>query len=511
MTTKVFVSSVIRGLEEYREAVAEMVNRLNISETWDLAAIRVEIDYPAKSIAPLDACFEGIDDSELCLCILGSRYGDPLEDGRSASEQEFDYATSLGRPILAFIVSDDMEPEQARFKGTVSQKTFRKSPADFGGFKLEVIEALRDWFRVDRMDRFIRRFKDFSDSVLFSFVTELYGQGTIQRTETDEALKHLKSGKSVLLLGDKGVGKSAIISHLAGRLSTEGTPHLVLDTRSYPHGITSSAFIGDLVGTNENVVAIFREIADKYGSLVLLVDDLSLVSETDLGRTLISFIESVQSLPGVMVVATSRAYDIGEDANLTRVAQRFANVTVTELSPASVQAILDRANVSNLSGSLKPLSGNLLYLNMILELSAQGKGLSALTGEVGLWEAYIQSLRDREGDAALARAHEIASLALHEQEGDFALSLPHSHATQRLLSARVILNGRLGRFRFPHEDFAYYLYARSAAQKRHGVRDVLADLGQRRTRRVLPYLHLIYQEQDPSRMALFLKEAFGVR
>jgi len=74
LSSFVFVSSVIGGLEDYRRAVADVIARLVI-EGIPLAVLRVESEFAASSSSPSEVCYQGIDISEICVCILGPRYG----------------------------------------------------------------------------------------------------------------------------------------------------------------------------------------------------------------------------------------------------------------------------------------------------------------------------------------------------------------------------------------------------------------------------------------------------
>lgn len=106
---KVFISSVIHGYEEYREAAANGVEVLGYEVS------RSE-DFSARPDTPQQACLSEVRDSDVVILLLGERYGTKQESGLSATQEEYNEAKKSNKPVLVFIESD-IEPEldQAEF------------------------------------------------------------------------------------------------------------------------------------------------------------------------------------------------------------------------------------------------------------------------------------------------------------------------------------------------------------------------------------------------------------
>lgn len=102
---KVFVSSVIRGMEAYREAAVRGVKALGHEAT------RAE-DFPAMSASPRQACLAGVREADAVVLLLGGRYGGTLASGISATHEEYREARGK-RPVLAF-VQTGVEVEHAQ-------------------------------------------------------------------------------------------------------------------------------------------------------------------------------------------------------------------------------------------------------------------------------------------------------------------------------------------------------------------------------------------------------------
>lgn len=111
---RVFVSSVIRGQEEWRDAVRSAI------ETLGLQAVMAE-DFGASPRAPRTECLAAVRDADVMILILGSEYGQPLESGLSATHEEYREARE-STPVLAFLHDGSVRVgDQARFVSEVRE------------------------------------------------------------------------------------------------------------------------------------------------------------------------------------------------------------------------------------------------------------------------------------------------------------------------------------------------------------------------------------------------------
>lgn len=105
---KVFISSVIGGFEDRREAVQDAVESLGYK------IIKAE-DFPASPASPQIACLDGVRQSDLVILVMGQRYGNLQQSGISATHEEFREAKKT-KEIFVFIEdSMDREPSQDKF------------------------------------------------------------------------------------------------------------------------------------------------------------------------------------------------------------------------------------------------------------------------------------------------------------------------------------------------------------------------------------------------------------
>lgn len=138
---KVFISSIITGLEEFRTAAREAVTQLGHEPV-------MAEDFHAKPHSPQIACLEGLRQSGLVVLILGSEYGQKQQEGISATHEEYREAKE-SHPILAFVQNGvNRNPDQDKFLKEVQsweQGLFRNSFDTPESLKTAIIKAIHQW------------------------------------------------------------------------------------------------------------------------------------------------------------------------------------------------------------------------------------------------------------------------------------------------------------------------------------------------------------------------------
>lgn len=123
---KVFISSVVRGFEQFRAAAKDAV------ETLDMKPVMSE-HFGARTYSSEHACLTEVDQCDVYILILGANYGYEPQPGLSVTQQEFHQAVSKRKPILVFIQQTDFDAKQVVFVNEVSdykQGFFRASFSD---------------------------------------------------------------------------------------------------------------------------------------------------------------------------------------------------------------------------------------------------------------------------------------------------------------------------------------------------------------------------------------------
>ena len=137
---RVFVSSVVGGYEEYREAAREAI------ETLGYVPVVMESTHPSSPVPPREACLTAIGDSEVVVLLLGRRYGEAQKSEKSPTHEEYDHARDLCKHVLVFVEDvDDREDRQKRFIeeiGGWEDGLFRKRYSTPRDLLSEVVGAL---------------------------------------------------------------------------------------------------------------------------------------------------------------------------------------------------------------------------------------------------------------------------------------------------------------------------------------------------------------------------------
>lgn len=110
---KVFISSVIAGMEDYRAAAREA------AESLGYTVIAAE-DFGASPSSPQQVCLAGVREADVVVLLLGVRYGTPQTSGLSPTHEE--YREARGRkPVLVFAQTGvTREPDEEKLVGEVS-------------------------------------------------------------------------------------------------------------------------------------------------------------------------------------------------------------------------------------------------------------------------------------------------------------------------------------------------------------------------------------------------------
>lgn len=106
--TSVFISSIQRDYAATRQAARGAV------ESLGLRAGMAE-NAPASPAGARTALLRLIEDCDAFILIIGPTYGEVTETGRSPTEDEFEHARSLSRPILVFVDEASRDPAQEEF------------------------------------------------------------------------------------------------------------------------------------------------------------------------------------------------------------------------------------------------------------------------------------------------------------------------------------------------------------------------------------------------------------
>jgi hypothetical protein len=146
---RVFVSSVIVGMEPFREAAREAI------EACRGTPVMAE-DFTARPDSPQIACLTELRGSDVELLLLGDRYGGEQASGLSATHEEYMDARNSKR-VLVFVRNAVVrEPKQCEFLAAVEAYEtgrFRVSFDTVKQLRVAIIQALHDLERARTSER----------------------------------------------------------------------------------------------------------------------------------------------------------------------------------------------------------------------------------------------------------------------------------------------------------------------------------------------------------------------
>jgi len=131
MKPRVFVSSVIEGFEEYREAARRGI----VAAGGEPVLIE---DYSSLPASPRNACLDGVDSSDIHITIIGRRGGCIAPSGKLVVEEEYEEALRRKLHIFAFVQTIERDKQADHLVNKLSDyvkgvflQTFN-TPAELG-------------------------------------------------------------------------------------------------------------------------------------------------------------------------------------------------------------------------------------------------------------------------------------------------------------------------------------------------------------------------------------------
>ena len=232
-------------------------------------------------------------------------------------------------------------------------------------------------------------------------ITQLARTGRLPLTvarekELEELFRVMEGGKSVVLVGEQGVGKGMIIEGLANQMAAEEVPKMFQDKRlvslSLPFLVAGAARTGEV---QERLLLVLQEVL-RSGNIILVVEDIhNLVGVSSAGTENIDLSDVLtQEIQrgGVMVISTSAPRDMTQYIERSSLSGVLERVSVLEPDRNSAIQIV-QANVGAVEARHKVFF-TYEALERVVDLSDRylhdqflpAKAINLMT-EVGSWAA----------------------------------------------------------------------------------------------------------------------------
>ena len=314
-------------------------------------------------------------------------------------------------------------------------------------------------------------------SYLKEVQTLFINQEEIVRDESTSAVAALlDQGKSAVIEGMAGSGKSCVLAQLIGRLNKQDIPCLVFRLDRLDSNDQRSQAVGSRLGLPKSPAITLGEFAGDQPS-VLVVDQLDAISVVSARNQAAwtafnELLEEADSYPNMRILFACRTVDLERDPRLRALVddqERVERIPVGALDEEVIQSALTAAglNPSSLHQKQMEILSTPLHLHLLLESANSGpvRFTSARDLFDAFWEHKGKAVSRRMGEEQRVWATVIGCLckALSERETLVAPSyvLDDYSEALNILASENIVYIQDNSIRFFHEAFFDYAFARA--------------------------------------------------
>ena len=366
-----------------------------------------------------------------------------------------------------------------------------------------VVRLLIDAFLTDRLGDRITAMSILADLASRGFVrSRLAGDATVDERIQQHNLAHIKEvhdrlinraeiireesriavaalldqGKSVMLEGMAGSGKSCVLAQVMERLKEQGVPCLVMRLDRLDGSDQHPQAIGMRLGLPKSPADTLGRFAGDQPS-VLVVDQLDAISVVSARNQTVwgafnELLEEVRAYPRMRVLFACRSFDLEREPRLRSLAddrERVERILVQPLDDKTIRSAIaaDGLDSASLNQTQMEILSTPLHLHLLLESANSGPVRFASARDLfdAFWEHKAAAVsRQMGGDSSVWTAV-VGRLCdeLSERETLVAPSLvldEHGEALNVLASEGVVYV-QDHNVRFFHESFFDYAFART--------------------------------------------------
>ncbi|MDP9418734.1 MAG: ATP-binding protein [Actinomycetota bacterium] len=334
------------------------------------------------------------------------------------------------------------------------------------------------------------------------------GGKELVRPQADEAFARLGEGRSVVVSGPAGIGKSVVIAQTVQRARADGWPVAVVAADRLSQVDTPKA-VGSALGLPDSPVTVLAGVAGTQQGL-LVIDQLDAVSTVS-GRhperlaLVADLVAEARSHPGVRVLIACRRFDLDNDRELRAVVASDPDVVVIdagELADDEVGSLLQELGMSDLlSPPLQALLRVPLHLAIYVELVQRGVLAAASARTLTdlydrFWDIKRDACRDKRGDGRDEWLG-VVDLMVEEMSDRQELAVPVSRfdgldPQVKAMASEGVVVADDRQLSFFHETFFDYCFARRFMGRGGTLRGLLASVEQDLFRRAQVRQVLVY-------------------
>ena len=321
-----------------------------------------------------------------------------------------------------------------------------------------------------QMQKLNRRYLREVDAILIN-------RAEISREESTAAYAALVDhGKSVMLEGTAGGGKSCVVAQIVKQLDSHDIPTLVLRLDRLTEADHSAQAVGVRRDLPDSPTITLGELAAGQPSVLCIdqLDALSIVSarQQSAWNALNELLDEAHNYPNMRILFACRSFDLGQDAQLRALVadeDKVTRIRVGELNDATIKCAIESSGivVSPLDHEQMRLLSVPLHLYLFLEAARSGDFDFTSKGDLfdAFWRHKARNVNNRLDGRPPVWTETIAALCdvMSERESlvapDYALD--EWPEAVEVMGSEAVVQIQDGEIRFFHESFFDYSFARS--------------------------------------------------
>ena len=326
-------------------------------------------------------------------------------------------------------------------------------------------------------------------SYLEEVQTLLINRKEIVRDESTAAVTALlERGKSVVIEGMAGSGKSCVLAQLMDRLDDQGTPCLVLRLDRLDGNDQRSLAIGTRLGLPESPAITLGEFAGDQPS-VLVVDQLDAISVVSARNQAVwsafnELLDEVRTYPKMRILFACRSFDLERDPRIRDLAddqERVERIPVGALDEAVIRSAIAAAglNPALLNQRQLEILSTPLHLHLLLEAANSGPMEFTSPSDLfnAFWEHKEMTVASQVGGDLDVLTNAVGCLCeeLSEREQLVAPRYVLNSKVLSILASEGIVFVQDHSIRFFHESFFDYAFARAFVRANEDLVQWLLD------------------------------------
>ena len=350
----------------------------------------------------------------------------------------------------------------------------------------------------------------------------------IKRSESGEASRTmLEDGKSVMLEGGAGSGKSCILAQVLEELHRQEVPSLVIRLDRLTEADHSAQGIGTRRGLPDSPTITLGELAGDRPSVLCIdqLDALSIVSarQQSAWDAFQELLGESRNYPSMRILFACRSFDLEQDPQLRSLvadAGRVARIAVEELKEEDICSAIETSRLETEQLNSKQLRILQVPLHLYLFLEIAPSGRSDFTSRGDLFDAFWDYKKKRV-DTRLnwqGSSWTVATTTLcQEMSKRESLVAPvyvmdHHQSAMEAMASETVVYIQDEYVRFFHETFFDYSFARTFLRENNDLVEwLIADeqhlFRRSQVRQVLTFLR--DRDQDRDRYLCALRDLLG--